>query len=184
MTSIANLGRAPTMTSLQLVDFINSQRAASEAVLRQRDFTTKAPKVLREEVCEKFRAPYVNPQNGQIYRFPKREARLMAMSYSYELQAKVFGHMTALEEAMRHRHRCPRSPRPTPKPCVSPPMSTRAACSPSPSATRRSAPRRTSAASAKPPPWTETQLRNASNATEHIRSGKPLMSRWSQMSHA
>lgn len=33
-----------------------------------------------------------------IYTFPKREACLMAMSYSYELQAKVFDRMTALEE--------------------------------------------------------------------------------------
>jgi hypothetical protein len=32
-----------------------------------------------------------------MYRFPKREASLMAMSYSYELQAKVFDKMTALE---------------------------------------------------------------------------------------
>ncbi len=29
------------------------------------------------------------------YRFPKREACLTAMSYSYELQAKVFDRMTA-----------------------------------------------------------------------------------------
>lgn len=31
------------------------------------------------------------------YRFPKREACLMAMSYSYELQATVFDRMTELE---------------------------------------------------------------------------------------
>ena len=31
----------------------------------------------------------------------KREARLMAMSYSYELQAKVFDRMTELEEKLR-----------------------------------------------------------------------------------
>lgn len=58
------------------------------------------PKVLGEGVCEKFRTPYTNPQNGQtysIYAFPKREACLMAMSYSYDLQAKVFDRMAALE---------------------------------------------------------------------------------------
>ena len=44
--------------------------------------------------------------NGQMqpcYRFPKREACLMAMSYSYELQAKVFDHMTALETKLAER---------------------------------------------------------------------------------
>lgn len=89
-----------TMTSLELVEFINRQRAEGEAVLQHRDFTAKVPKVLGEGVCEKFRTPYVNPQNGQtyqIYSFPKREACLMAMSYSYELQAKVFDRMTELE---------------------------------------------------------------------------------------
>jgi hypothetical protein len=35
------------------------------------------------------------------YTFPKREACLMAMSYSYELQAKVYDRMTALEEQAR-----------------------------------------------------------------------------------
>lgn len=95
-----NGGEPITMTSLELVDFINSQRADGEAELQHRDFTAKVPKVLGEGVCEKFRTPYRHPQNGQMYTmyiFPKREACLMAMSYSYELQAKVFDRMTALE---------------------------------------------------------------------------------------
>ena len=95
---------AVTMTSLEMVEYINSQRGEGEAVLRHRDFMVKVPKVLGEGVCEIFRTPYTNPQNGQtysIYRFPKREACLMAMSYSYELQAKVFDRMTALETEAR-----------------------------------------------------------------------------------
>lgn len=68
-------GKAITMTSLELVDFINSQRGEGEAELRHRDFTAKVPKVIGEGVCEIFRTPHTNPQNGQtyfIYAFPKR----------------------------------------------------------------------------------------------------------------
>jgi hypothetical protein len=88
------------MTSLELVDFINSTRKDGEAPLRHDHFMAKVPKVLGEGV-PKFRDTYLHPQNGQeyaCYRFPKREACLMAMSYSYELQAKVFDRMTELEE--------------------------------------------------------------------------------------
>ena len=98
--TIAGAAPAATMTSLELVDFINSERAEGEAELRHDHFMAKVPKVLVEGVSQNFRTPYTNQQNGQtyqMYRFPKREACLMAMSYSYELQAKVFDRMTALE---------------------------------------------------------------------------------------
>lgn len=100
-SSLIPVGATPTMTSLELVDFINSQRGEGEAELRHDHFMAKVPKVLGGG-APKFRDTYVNPQNGQTYpcyRFPKREACLMAMSYSYELQAKVFDRMTALEGA-------------------------------------------------------------------------------------
>jgi len=99
------------MSSLELVDFINAHRkqqaesAGAEfpsrefAELDHADFMKKVPKVLGGGVG-KFSDTYQNPQNKQVYpcyRFPKREACLMAMSYSYELQAAVFDHMTALE---------------------------------------------------------------------------------------
>ena len=90
-----------TMTSLELVDFINSTRKDGEAVLRHDDFLRKARKVLGAEGLRNFSETYTHPQNGQkyaCYRFPKREACLMAMSYSYELQARVFDRMTELEE--------------------------------------------------------------------------------------
>jgi hypothetical protein len=105
MNSLTNTaGGAPvTMTSLELVEYINQQRGANEAELRHRDFTAKVPKVIGEEMSEKFRTSlkdsYGRDQSG--FAFPKREACLMAMSYSYDLQAKVFDKMTALEEQTR-----------------------------------------------------------------------------------
>lgn len=99
MNDLTLIGNTPTMTSMEMVEFINSQRKEGEAELRHRDFTAKVPKVLGEEMSEKFRTSlkdsYGRDQPG--YRFPKREACLMAMSYSYDLQAKVYDRMTALE---------------------------------------------------------------------------------------
>ena len=92
-----------TMTSLELVEYINSVRADSEAKLAHSDFLKKVPVVLGEEVAGNFSCYYKasNGKQNPMYRFPKREACLMAMSYSYELQAKVFDRMTELEEAQR-----------------------------------------------------------------------------------
>lgn len=88
-----------TMTSLELVEFINSQRKADEAVLRHDSFMAKVPKVLGEAHAPTFIGTqnYGNNNSRLIYVFPKREACLMAMSYSYELQAVVYDRMTALE---------------------------------------------------------------------------------------
>lgn len=102
-----------TMTSLELVDFINEGRKArAEAVgaqfpspgfakLGHKDFLAKVTQVLGLDTSEKFSAdlPDSYGRSRRGYRFSKREACLMAMSYSYELQAKVFDHMTALEQA-------------------------------------------------------------------------------------
>lgn len=98
---------AITMTSLELVDFINGERAEDEAELRHDSFMAKVPKVLGE-AAPKFcgTAFYTNGTGAKvsraIYTFPKREACLMAMSYSYDLQAKVFDRMTALEEKAKN----------------------------------------------------------------------------------
>jgi hypothetical protein len=89
------------MSSLEMVEFINSQRKRGEAELQHRSFMAKVPHVLGEEGVQKLLHTYIHPQNKQsypCYHFPKREACLMAMSYSYELQAKVFDRMTELEE--------------------------------------------------------------------------------------
>ena len=88
-----------TMTSLELVEFITSQRKEGDAILTHADFLKKVPKVLGGGEG-KFSDTYIHPQNGQTYPcyvFPKREACLMAMSYSYDLQAVVYDRMTELE---------------------------------------------------------------------------------------
>ncbi|MFY7025681.1 phage antirepressor KilAC domain-containing protein [Acinetobacter baumannii] len=95
-----------TMTSLEIVDFINEYRAKNEShpvQLRHSDFMAKVPKVLGIETSEKFRSSYLagNGEQRPCYKFVKREACLMAMSYSYELQAIVFDRMTAMEEALK-----------------------------------------------------------------------------------
>jgi hypothetical protein len=85
-----------------MVEFINSQRGVGDAVLRHDNFMKKVPIVLGE-AAPKFlgTATYDNGTGGKVtrnvYQFLKREACLMAMSYSYELQAKVFDRMTELE---------------------------------------------------------------------------------------
>jgi phage antirepressor YoqD-like protein len=98
------------MTSLELVDFINADREgrvkAGELTkyveLAHRSLMAKVPEVLGAG-CAKFIAHHQNEQNGQsyaIYCLPKREACLVAMSYSYALQAKVFDRMCELEQAV------------------------------------------------------------------------------------
>jgi phage antirepressor YoqD-like protein len=58
------------------------------------------PKVLKED-APKFRGIYLDAYNREksCYYFPKREACLMAMSYSYDIQAKVWERMNELENA-------------------------------------------------------------------------------------
>lgn len=100
MTSLIPTVNTVTMTSLELVDYINSERSEGDATLAHADFLKKVPLVLGGGHGN-FSDTYRHPQNGQTYpsyRFPKREACLMAMSYSYDLQAKVFDRMTELEQ--------------------------------------------------------------------------------------
>ena len=87
------------MSSLELVDFINSQRGDGEPELLHKNFLAKVLIVLGEEYSLIFSSTYKasNGKENPCYKFPKREACLMAMSYSYDLQAKVFDRMTELE---------------------------------------------------------------------------------------
>ncbi|EOS94818.1 Rha family transcriptional regulator [Erwinia tracheiphila] len=92
------------MTSLELVDYINAERESKaiaagtvfpskgHSKLRHDQFLAKVPKVLGECIDGSGRTL-------PCYYLTKREACLMAMSYSYELQTKVFDRMTALEQA-------------------------------------------------------------------------------------
>ncbi|QNQ19387.1 Rha family transcriptional regulator [Kosakonia sp. SMBL-WEM22] len=101
----------PTMSSLEMVDYINAERqmkAKEEGMsfpckkyrkLRHDSLMAKVPKVLGEAQSPKFFGDYIDGKGrGQsCYNFPKREACLMAMSYSYELQAKVYDYMEELD---------------------------------------------------------------------------------------
>lgn len=108
MTAMGTAVEPVTMTSLEMVDYINSSREAGKAQIRHDNFMAKVPKVLGE-AAPKFLGTglYTNGTGAQversIYIFPKREACLMAMSYSYELQAKVFDRMTELEAQQAQR---------------------------------------------------------------------------------
>lgn len=111
-----NVAREVSMTSLELVEFINEvrKRQAHSAgmsfpndgypKLLHKNFLAKVPEVLGEGSA-KYSADlpdgYNRPRRGYI--LPKREACLMAMSYSYELQASVYDHMTELEDRVKGR---------------------------------------------------------------------------------
>ena len=99
MTSLISTVNPVTMTSLELVDYINSQREDGAPELLHKNLLSKVPEVLGERSAE-FLAdvPDAYGRPRKAYRFPKREACLMAMSYSYDLQAKVFDRMTELEQ--------------------------------------------------------------------------------------
>ena len=113
MNDLSVLNQQPTMTSLELVDYVNEHRetVATDAgfafpskehpKLDHSDFLKKVIAVLGEHAGN-FSAVYRggNGQERPCYKFQKREACLMAMSYSYELQAKVFDRMTELEKIL------------------------------------------------------------------------------------
>jgi phage antirepressor YoqD-like protein len=97
-----NSGDTVTMTTLELVNFINSQREEGEAILDHADLMKKVPKVLKKD-AGKFSDIYLDSMNRRqkCYRFAKREACLVAMSYSYDLQASVYDYMTELEQKLQ-----------------------------------------------------------------------------------
>ena len=108
LTHTNNNFKQVTMVSLEIVDFINAHRLETNnrvAKLRHADFMAKVPKVLGLPLSEKFRSVYVDPTGRELpcYKFEKREACLMAMSYSYELQAQIFDRMTAMENALKEQ---------------------------------------------------------------------------------
>jgi hypothetical protein len=96
---LATTSQTATMTSLELVEYINTDRQSGAAQLAHSDFLKKVVQVLGELGAGNFSSTYLDVQNKErpCYKLPKREACLMAMSYSYELQAKVFDKMTAME---------------------------------------------------------------------------------------
>lgn len=100
MNQLISSNKPVTMSSLELVEYINDLRSSNgESILRHSDFLSKVPKVLNGGE-RNFSSAYFDMQGKErkCYLFPKREACLMAMSYSYELQAKIFDKMSELEE--------------------------------------------------------------------------------------
>ncbi|HHA1905683.1 TPA: Rha family transcriptional regulator [Enterobacter asburiae] len=101
----------PTMSSLEMVDYINAERKAKAEAegltfpckrytkIQHKHILAKSPKVLGEGYSAKFLAQYSDSTGRELpcYQYPKREACLMAMSYSYELQAKVYDYMEELD---------------------------------------------------------------------------------------
>ena len=98
------------MTSLQLVEFINHLRKqdgnAPYVELLHKDFMGKIPKVLKA-VAIQFTTAFYEVNNAkrerQIAIFEKREAMLMAMSYSYDIQAVVYDAWETAEKALFER---------------------------------------------------------------------------------
>ncbi|QBE64278.1 hypothetical protein [Pseudoduganella lutea] len=90
------------MSSLEMVAYINATREPGKAELRHDNFMAKVSSVLGVGDALKFQGMYKDAYNRDkpCYNFPKREACLMAMSYSYELQAKVFDAWVAAEEKL------------------------------------------------------------------------------------
>ena len=98
------------MSSLEMVDYINSTRKAGATELLHFNFLQKVPKVLGGAGALKLKGSYQNAQKflgiysdtmnrtQQLYNFPKRESMLMQMSY--ELQAQVFDAWEATEAVL------------------------------------------------------------------------------------
>ena len=54
MNDLTLIGNTPTMTSLEMVEYINSQRKEGEAVLAHADFLKKVPKFEKYDEQVKF----------------------------------------------------------------------------------------------------------------------------------
>lgn len=108
MFNLVEVSGALTMSSLELVEFINSERLMVDGdnavTLRHDNFMAKVPEVLGVD-AGKFSGVYLDTRNREApcYNFPKREACLMAMSYSYDIQAKIFDRWQELEEYNKQR---------------------------------------------------------------------------------
>lgn len=89
-----------TMSSVEMVALINATLQDGEAELRHDNFMAKVPKVLGENDAPKFigTQKYGNNNERKIYNLPRREAMLMAMSYSYKLQGAVYYRWQELEK--------------------------------------------------------------------------------------
>lgn len=105
-------GNVATMTSLELVDFINTLRRqdGETAVLTHANFLKKVKEVFQGDEV-KFYSIYKDTLNREkpMYRFHKREATLMAMSYSNKISAQVYDRMEELERQVKGTFQVPQS---------------------------------------------------------------------------
>jgi len=88
-----------TMTSLELVDVINSLREEGKPELLHKNFMAKIENHPGIDSA-KFLAQYKDSTGRSLkcYDLPKREAELMVMSESLEVQTRVYDRLTLLEQ--------------------------------------------------------------------------------------
>ena len=106
---LSNNNGIKTMTSLQLVEYINYLRKEEDpweyTELRHDDFMRKVPKVLKDAPLNFGTSSYKGNGSAILERkvaiFERREALLMAMSYSYDVQAAVFDAWETAEKALQ-----------------------------------------------------------------------------------
>ena len=95
-----------TTTSLELVGYINYIRKQDSRTgykeLAHYDFLKKVKEVLKGGEGD-FSGSYLSSQNKPLpmYVFPRREAMLMAMSYSYDIQATVYDAWEKAEKMLK-----------------------------------------------------------------------------------
>lgn len=99
--TISNTNGVSTMSSVDMVNYINTTREAGKPILRHDSFMDKVPKVLGNDAPKFIGTSSYTGNNAEqvrkVYNFPEREAMLMAMSYSYKLQAVVYDSWKAEE---------------------------------------------------------------------------------------
>lgn len=91
---------SPTMSSVEVVDVINSMREPGSAELRHDNFMAKIEKHPGIQ-SPKFLGDYKDGRGRTYpcYYLPKREAELMVMSESLEVQTRVLDRLIELEAA-------------------------------------------------------------------------------------
>jgi len=98
MNTIATIAAAKTMTSIELVAVINSMREEGKAELRHDNFMVKIESHPGID-SPKFLGQYKDSTGRTLkcYQLPEREARLMVMSESLEVQTAVLDRLIEVE---------------------------------------------------------------------------------------
>lgn len=98
--TLAILNQVKTMSSMEIVELINNHRAEGRKQVRHDNFMVKIQSHPAIN-SPKFLGQYKDRtgRDSKCYYLPKREAELMVMSESLDVQAKVYDRMTTLEAA-------------------------------------------------------------------------------------